>query len=56
MQLIIPEMKPIPKNASMKIRKKMYNEHVAELKRLNPWYVPGNAKKSFWNLLKRIFV
>lgn len=49
MSVIIPPMKPIPEGATREDRVRMYDEHVAELRRLNPQHFNADGSlKPMW--------
>ncbi len=55
-RVIIPEMKKIPDGATDADRLQMFNEHKAELVRLNPGHFnPDGTVKTVWQSIKGVF-
>ena len=56
MQVRIPPLKPIPEGATEQDRRNLFNEHVAELRRLNPGrFNPDGSVITLWQALKGLF-
>jgi hypothetical protein len=51
--VIVPELKPIPVDATPEYRQKLYDEYCAELIKLNPQYFnQDGSPKSIWSLIR----
>ena len=56
MRIIIPDLIPVPKGATMEDRTKLYEKYKAKLIELNPHkFNPDGTLKSVWQQIKLLF-
>lgn len=54
--LDIPKLKPIPEGATREDRERMYQEHIAEIKRRNPRHFNADGtRRSVWDIIEGLF-